>query len=138
MHVRSTSPAPSPHRPNGWAQASSAHAQLASPPHSSGIGRHVCSLRNASFLTHSSSSGHDLQSGTLSHDTAGTHAPLQHASLMPGSVPGGHSGGSESQTTSLLQSTFSVVHWPSTHTAWSMPICSHCVWSHRDLQIGSF
>ncbi|MCY0991286.1 hypothetical protein OV203_29335 [Nannocystis sp. ILAH1] len=59
------------------------------------------------------------------------------ASRIPGSVPSGQSGGSESQATSLLQSTFSVVHWPSTHLASSMPICSHCVASHSDLQIGS-
>jgi len=73
--------------------------------------------------------GHSEHSGTASHARAGTQAPVQHTPEIPGSVPGGQSGGAWSQATSPLHWTFSVAQTPNLHTAFLIPIESHIGWS---------
>lgn len=116
---------------------SPAHAQLGSPAHSAGIGSHTFFDGLPWYATHIVPIGHVAQSGTASHASAGTHAPDQQAPLIPGSVPGGQSGGSESHATSPLHCNRSVAHWPKRQTAILMPIASHIGWSHARSHSGS-
>ena len=96
-----TGPSCSAQKPKGSRQTRSpAQAQSGSSLQPAGIGSQVAWLGpKAMFSTQSLFSGQNVQSGTTSQNSAGTHLPVQQAGVVVGSWPSGQTGGSASQAT---------------------------------------